>query len=272
MLIKKKHNIPLSLSIFHITSSFFIFKNENNFVGDFLKLKKKKKLSNNFLLRTAQETGKNQKDFERKEMSTLEKKKSKDSAKMELKSVFEQQSCFDKNWILQLNQQKDINDVICLICKQVANNPMEINCIEHKDVDESLIVGENCLKQFLSKNPNSCPVEHHNNCLYSQNRLAKRYIGELNVMCPRQFEQGNKEKEESECMNCDFKGNMKQLDDHLKNYCCLQVIKCWFESFGCYHKCFKSMMQDHLTSNMQLHFNLVIRSVEALKQKIQKYQ
>ncbi|ETO01430.1 hypothetical protein RFI_36010, partial [Reticulomyxa filosa] len=69
----------------------------------------------------------------------MEEEKSKDNAKMDLKSITEQHACFDKNWILQLNQQESIRDVICLICKQVANNPMEIDCSQHKNMDESLI-------------------------------------------------------------------------------------------------------------------------------------
>ncbi|ETO02275.1 hypothetical protein RFI_35161, partial [Reticulomyxa filosa] len=82
---------------------------------------------------------------QKEETSKMEEEKSKDNAEMELQSIPEQQSCFDKNWILQLNKQEPIRDVICLICKQVANNPMEINCTQHKNMDESLIVGENCL-------------------------------------------------------------------------------------------------------------------------------
>ncbi|ETN99642.1 hypothetical protein RFI_37828, partial [Reticulomyxa filosa] len=109
----------------------------------------------------------------------MEEEKSKDNAKMDLKSITEQQTCFDKNWILQLNKQESIQEFICLICKQVVNNPMEINCSQHKNMDESLIVGENCLNQFLSQNPNSCPIEPHDNCSYSQSRVAKRCINEL---------------------------------------------------------------------------------------------
>ncbi|ETN97671.1 hypothetical protein RFI_39858 [Reticulomyxa filosa] len=51
----------------------------------------------------------------------MEEEKSKDKAKLNSKSITEQQTCFDKNWILQLNQKEDIYDIICLICKQVAN-------------------------------------------------------------------------------------------------------------------------------------------------------
>ncbi|ETN98631.1 hypothetical protein RFI_38861, partial [Reticulomyxa filosa] len=115
----------------------------------------------------------------RKKLSKMEEEKSKDNAKLNSKSITEQQTCFDKNWILQSNKQASIRDVICLICKQVANNPMEIDCPQHKHMDESLIVGENCLNQFLGQNPNSCPIEPHDNCLYSQSRMAKRYINEL---------------------------------------------------------------------------------------------
>ncbi|ETN97569.1 WD-40 repeat protein [Reticulomyxa filosa] len=211
-------------------------------------------------------------------MSKIEEEKSKDSAKADLKSVPQQQSCFDKNWILQLNQQKDIN-IICLICKQVANNPMEINCIQHKNVNELLIVGGNCLTQFLSQNPNSCPVEPHDNCMYSQNQMTKQYISELDVICPRQFaqrqmatQQGHKEGETPGFANCNFKGKVKQVNDHLEHSCCLQMVKCWFESFGCNHTCLKSAIHGHLTSNMKLHFDLVIKSFDALQQTIQQYQ
>ncbi|ETO00836.1 hypothetical protein RFI_36604, partial [Reticulomyxa filosa] len=165
----------------------------------------------------------------------MEDEKSKDNAKLDLKSVSQQQSCFDKNWILQLNQHEDIHEFICLVCKQVANDPMEINCTQHKNMDESLIVGENCLNQFLSQNPNSCPVESHDNCLYFQSRVAKRCINELDVICPRQFEQeqeqqlqmsihqGHKEGETPGFVNCNFKGKVKQVNNHLEHSCCLQI-------------------------------------------------
>ncbi|ETO18425.1 hypothetical protein RFI_18840 [Reticulomyxa filosa] len=141
--------------------------------------------------------------------------------------------------------------------------------IKNHHMNELLIVGENCLKQFLSKNPNSCPVESHDNCLYSQSRLAKRYIGELDVICPRQFEY---EGETLIIVSCNFKGKIKQVNSHLENFCCLQIVKCWYESFGCNHTCLKSMIQDHLTSNTRLHFDLVIKYVETLKQTIQQQQ
>ncbi|ETO03621.1 hypothetical protein RFI_33781, partial [Reticulomyxa filosa] len=168
-----------------------------------------------------------------------------------------------------------------LICKQVANNPMEINCIQHKNMDESLIVGENCLTKFLIQNQNSCPIEPHDNCLHSQDRLAKRYINELDVICPRQFkqeqlqmstQQGHEEGKAPGIVICDFKGKLKHVNDHLEHSCCLQMVKCWFESFGCNHLCLKSEITDHLTSNTQFHFDLIIKSFDTLQQTIRQYQ
>ncbi|ETO02466.1 hypothetical protein RFI_34965 [Reticulomyxa filosa] len=150
---------------------------------------------------------------------------------------------------------------------------MEIDCTQHKNMDESLIVGENCLNQFLSQNPNSCPIELHDNCSYSQSRVAKRYINELDVICPRQFRQEQEQEQQLKMstqqehiegetpgiVSCDFKGKVKHVNDHLEYSCCLQIVKCWFESFGCTHKCLKSAIDEHLTSNMKLHFDLVIK-------------
>ncbi|ETO36169.1 hypothetical protein RFI_00893, partial [Reticulomyxa filosa] len=112
-------------------------------------------------------------------------------------SITEQHACFDKNWILQLNKQGSIRDFICLICKQVADSPMEINCIQHKNMDELLI-------QQIST------------------------------------QQRHEEGEIPGIVSCDFKGKLKQMNDHLEHSCGLQMVKCWFESFGYNHKYLKS--------------------------------
>ncbi|ETO07616.1 WD-40 repeat protein, partial [Reticulomyxa filosa] len=177
---------------------------------------------------------------------------------------FEQQTCFDKNWVLQLNQQEVINHCICLICKQVANNPVEINCLQHEDMDETLIAGENCLKQFLINNNNTCPVQPHDNCQYSIIRPMKRQINDLTVICPRQFQQElqtserNGEGQMSEYMTtmCDFKGKIKDLNDHLNKSCSLKLSQCWFKLFGCNHCCLEQELKNHLITAMKYHFDL----------------
>ncbi|ETO36341.1 hypothetical protein RFI_00718 [Reticulomyxa filosa] len=190
-------------------------------------------------------------------------------------------SCFSKEWVLQLNQKEQINHFICLICKQVARNPIEISCSQHQDSNESLIVGANCLKQFLSINSNSCPVQPHNGCLYSPSRVAQLHIGDLQVICPRQFQQDSQtttqgqqleEEEGNGKVTCDFKGKVKELNDHLDNSCSLKLFDCWYKPFGCVHACPKQKLQQHLVSNLKLHFDLVVKFVDSLKQTIQLHQ
>ncbi|ETO05890.1 hypothetical protein RFI_31507 [Reticulomyxa filosa] len=97
--------------------------------------------------------------------------------------------CFDRNWVLKLNNQDCISNFICLVCKQVANNSVEISCSQHEGAEKALIVGENCLKQFLSNNNNTCPVRPHNGCQYYKAQSVRMHIDGLNVICPNQFNQ-----------------------------------------------------------------------------------
>ncbi|ETO29892.1 hypothetical protein RFI_07228 [Reticulomyxa filosa] len=200
----------------------------------------------------------------------------KDEVKNEVTSLSLEQSCFNKDWILRLYQEEYIKHFICLICKQIANNPMEIECPQHASMDESLISGEHCLKLFLKDNNNSCPIQPHDNCQYSRNNVVRRQIGDLTVICIRQFEQELKTAHETEgegetpgLIKCDFKGKLKDLNTHLTNECRLNLVNCWFESFGCNHTCFKHNLNNHLIENMKLHFDLVTRLLQSMKQEIQ---
>ncbi|ETO07694.1 G-protein beta WD-40 repeats containing protein [Reticulomyxa filosa] len=170
----------------------------------------------------------------------------------------ERSQCFSKNWILQSNNHTQISELICLICGQIANNPIEISCTEHQELEGAFLVGEECLKRFLNSNPNSCPVRSHNHCQYAKSRLAQRYIGELDVICPLQFTQDSQQVSNGKGIKCNFSGKLKDLDDHLNSSCSLQFSKCWFQPFGCDHTCNKSELQQHLISKMQFHFDLVI--------------
>ncbi|ETO24131.1 hypothetical protein RFI_13027 [Reticulomyxa filosa] len=182
---------------------------------------------------------------------------------------FFEHSCFDKNWVLRLNSSEQINHFICLICKQVANSPVEINCPQHENMDETLIAGENCLKQFLNNNPHACPVQPHDGCEYYKMKPMQRLINDLIVMCPRQFQQdlqtleGNEEGQThgNTAVICSFKGKIKDLKGHLDNACTLKLSECWFKSFGCDYSCLGHGLDTHLNEKMKHHFDL-----EELKQ------
>ncbi|ETO20521.1 WD-40 repeat protein [Reticulomyxa filosa] len=178
----------------------------------------------------------------------------------------EKQSCFDKNWILQTN--KEIS-VICLICKQVANSPIEISCDEHKNMEGLLIVGENCLKKFLNQNPNSCPISGHKNCLYYHSRVAKYCVNELVVTCPLQFE---KEKRDKLGDKCNFKDKIKYLSKHLESDCHLQMIWCHFKKFGCSHCCLRRKMDEHIKLSQRFHYDLMVKYISELQKIVQQYK
>ncbi|ETO15102.1 hypothetical protein RFI_22254, partial [Reticulomyxa filosa] len=142
-------------------------------------------------------------------MSGVEDEKTSKETNTGVTPVSVEQSCFDKNWILQLNQPEQFEHFICLICKRVANDPIEICCPQHKGIGESLVVGENCLKRFLKANPNSCPVQSHDSVLYYQSDAIQRHIGAL--------KESQGQKQTNEGIVCDFKGKIKELNDHLNN-------------------------------------------------------
>ncbi|ETO02836.1 hypothetical protein RFI_34577 [Reticulomyxa filosa] len=157
-------------------------------------------------------------------MSKVKNEKTTKGINTEITPVFVEQQCFDKNWILQLNQPEQFEHFICLICKQVANSLVELCCPQHKDIDESTIVGENCLKQFLKANSNSCPIQHHENIEYVRCTASQRHIGSLKVICPLQFQQESQgQNQRNEGIVCDFKGKIKELSDHLSNACPLKI-------------------------------------------------
>ncbi|ETO34748.1 hypothetical protein RFI_02342 [Reticulomyxa filosa] len=175
-------------------------------------------------------------------------------------TLFSREHCFNKDWILQSNKQEQINYFICLYCKHVANSPIELNCIQHKQLTCPFIIGENCLNQFLKDNPNSCPVQSHNDCKYSQSKLAQVQIDDLqDLQAPTQEGEGNEKL-------------IKELNDHLDNSCILKLLNCWYKSFGCDHTCSKQKLQEHLVSNLKVHFDLAVKFVESLKQTIQLHQ
>ncbi|ETO02196.1 hypothetical protein RFI_35240, partial [Reticulomyxa filosa] len=184
------------------------------------------------------------------------------------------QQCFGKNWILQSNKQEQVDHFICLICKQVANNPVEINCNQHKDMNETFIVGENCLKKFLNDNNNKCPIEFHDGCQYYKLYEMQKQINQLNVICQRQFEDETKEiKEQVDgdiMVICDFKGKIQDMNEHLNNQCKLKVLDCWFKQFGCDHSYSDRDLKQHLVDNMEQHFNIVIKKFEYMQKIIEQ--
>ncbi|ETO24180.1 WD repeat-containing protein [Reticulomyxa filosa] len=152
---------------------------------------------------------------------------------------------------------------------------MELNCPQHENVGDVLIVGEDCLKEFFRKNNGACPIQLHNNCRYSKTKLSQIFIDDLQVICSRQFQQDlkiSKQSEMIETIRCNFKGKLKNLHNHLNIECSFALVGCWFKPFGCNHTCYKQNLDDHLISTMRFHFDLVISLFQYMKQAVQFHQ
>ncbi|ETO06767.1 hypothetical protein RFI_30625, partial [Reticulomyxa filosa] len=209
-----------------------------------------------------------------------EKRKEKEFAESGVAPVSFGQQCFDKNWVSQLNAQEQIRHCICLICKQIANNPIEINCPQHRDMNEALIAGESCLNKFFSDNGNTCPVQPHSGCCTYKIRAMQVQINELSVMCPMQFKQnvetaGRDEEGQTVgdmTVTCDFKGKIKDINEHLNSSCLLRPTNCWFKQFGCEYSCLEKELKEHLIENMKQHFELVTKKFKSMQQTIQQQQ
>ncbi|ETO08622.1 hypothetical protein RFI_28766 [Reticulomyxa filosa] len=175
------------------------------------------------------------------------------------------QSCHDINWISKTNATEKIKPYICLICKQVTNNFLELDCDEHEDEKEVFVVGESCLKRHLKENDHLCPIQQHKECSSKTSKTVQRQIDNLQVICPLQYERTQRmQVEKMEIIKaCEFEGKIKDVRDHLDK--CPLKSNCYFEQVGCAHVCIEQDLIGHLISSHQFHCDLI-------KQFIQRHQ
>ncbi|ETO06354.1 hypothetical protein RFI_31043, partial [Reticulomyxa filosa] len=76
--------------------------------------------------------------------------------------------CYNKNWVSFLHEQDSLKEFECLVCKQITNNAMKLACKEHKNDNEVMLVGEECLNRYLEENDNQCPIDDHDSCKYKK--------------------------------------------------------------------------------------------------------
>ncbi|ETO34104.1 viral A-type inclusion protein, partial [Reticulomyxa filosa] len=154
-----------------------------------------------------------------------------------------------KEWLSLTNKPQKLNTLICCICNQIANNAMELHCDEHENADQVYVVGEQCLQNYLKQNNGKCPIQQHQHCEFSQNKIVKKSVSKLLAICPRQFSLNKKQSNEGtkfggdeeywnesnlnlnlnsnskKNCNCNYKGKMKDLKDHLDKSCNFISIK-----------------------------------------------
>ncbi|ETO35290.1 hypothetical protein RFI_01773 [Reticulomyxa filosa] len=147
--------------------------------------------------------------------------------------IFSSSGCYNKDWVLFTNKSEKLNPLVCYICKQIANNAVELHCDEHENAEQVYLFGEECLQSYLKQSNGKCPIQQHEHCEFVKNKSSRQQISDLLVICPRQHDltkkqlkewtaSGEREGYESQC---NYKGKMKEMKDHLDKSCQLISIQ-----------------------------------------------
>ncbi|ETO24263.1 hypothetical protein RFI_12897, partial [Reticulomyxa filosa] len=192
------------------------------------------------------------------------------------------QCCYNKDWVAASNKQDSLKRLQCLLCGQIANSAMELSCDKHKGSEDTLIVGEQCLIEYLYENNNQCPVGKHGTCSYTRANTIMRIICDLNVICPRQFmshfdQEAIIQKKEEDITTktghvCNFKGKIESIKKHLENTCPLKPLECKFKKFGCNDVLFNFNAEQHVQSQMKKHLDLLLNYITIPQNKMKRYQ
>ncbi|ETO29905.1 TNF receptor-associated factor 6 [Reticulomyxa filosa] len=174
--------------------------------------------------------------------------------------------CYDTKWLTEDKQNSNWKDYECKICNRLSNSAVELRCNQHKP----FIVGGQCLKNYLQKNKQKCPVNGHAKCEYSPGGYVRTLIDRLVVCCPLQYEQSQLRQSQNEPLKimCKFKGEIRELQEHLRQGVCpLSLCKCEYEEFGCREQMFKYQFSEHRQSFQGQHLQLLIRFIRVLQQQ-----
>ncbi|ETO33722.1 hypothetical protein RFI_03383, partial [Reticulomyxa filosa] len=156
------------------------------------------------------------------------------------RETFSSSGCYAKAWVLLTNDSQKLNNLFCCLCNQIANNAVELQCNDHENVEQAYLAGEECLQTYLKQNNEKCPIGQHDHCEFSKSKITRQQVSDLLVICPRQYDmqkeqsnEGIKTGEKGECENesnwnltsqCNFKGKIKEMKDHLDKSCQLISI------------------------------------------------
>ncbi|ETO24505.1 hypothetical protein RFI_12652 [Reticulomyxa filosa] len=90
------------------------------------------------------------------------------------KETFSSSGCYNKDWVLLTNKPQKLSTLVCCICKQIANNAVELHCDEHENAEQVHLVGEECLQMYLKQNNDKCPIQQHDHCEFSKSKTLRQ--------------------------------------------------------------------------------------------------
>ncbi|ETO14672.1 hypothetical protein RFI_22698, partial [Reticulomyxa filosa] len=95
------------------------------------------------------------------------------------KEIFSSSGCYDKDWVLLTNKAVRLNPLVCYICKQIPNNAVELHCNEHENAEQAYLFGEKCLQSYLKQSNGKCPIQQHDHCEFSKNKIIRQQVSDL---------------------------------------------------------------------------------------------
>ncbi|ETO01221.1 WD-40 repeat protein, partial [Reticulomyxa filosa] len=197
-------------------------------------------------------------------MNQAENEKSKEESRT--KTILFRQKLDFKIKSRRANQQLHLFD-LWKCGEQSSRNYLFSTCGQRKIIDCWRVL----FATIFDKNENACPVQPHADCQYSKNQLLQCLINELEVVCPQNFQQDlqscgkHEEEQTSKLVMCDFKGSIRDMNDHLSSFCSV-LSSCWFKEFGHNQLSPHFTLQDHLIDKMKYNYDLAIQNVKSLKQ------
>ncbi|ETO08057.1 hypothetical protein RFI_29333, partial [Reticulomyxa filosa] len=103
-----------------------------------------------------------------------------DERKLEIVKEFSKfNHCYNKDWFARIYRPNNLLSLTCGICRQIANNAVELHCDEHEEEEQAYLFGEECLENYLKNNNNKCPIQQHDVCKFYKNRTARKQIEHL---------------------------------------------------------------------------------------------
>ncbi|ETO07483.1 WD-40 repeat protein, partial [Reticulomyxa filosa] len=146
------------------------------------------------------------------------------------KEIFSSSDCYDKEWLSLTNEPQKLSTLVCCLCNQIANNAVELQCDEHENAEHAYLIGEECLHKYLRQNNGKCPIQQHEHCEFSKSKTIRQQISELLIVCPRQYnflkkKELNKYNNWNSKKQCDYKGKIREIKEHLDKSCQLISIE-----------------------------------------------
>ncbi|ETO05535.1 hypothetical protein RFI_31861, partial [Reticulomyxa filosa] len=90
------------------------------------------------------------------------------------KEIFSSSGCYNKDWLLLTNKPQKLNNLTCFICKEIANNAVELHCDKHENAGQVYLIGEECLQIYLKQSNGKCPIQQHDNCEFVKSKSSRQ--------------------------------------------------------------------------------------------------